>query len=65
MQRVYYSLTEKAAQLVPVLAVIGAWEARHPLVTEELSIRARMLEKGGPPMWARFMEELRADHLLG
>jgi DNA-binding HxlR family transcriptional regulator len=64
-QRVFYSLTEKAIQLVPVFAVIGAWGSKHLPVTEELSIRALILEQGGPPMWARFMDELRADHLPG
>jgi hypothetical protein len=30
---------------------------------EELSIRAELLETGGPPMWDDFMDELRAIHL--
>jgi DNA-binding HxlR family transcriptional regulator len=62
-QKAIYSLTEKAIQLVPVMAVVGAWGRRHLPVTEELSIRARLLEEGGPPMWEAFMEELRRDHL--
>ena len=32
-------------------------------VSEELSIRAELLEEGGPPMWEDFMKELRAIHL--
>jgi hypothetical protein len=32
-------------------------------VTEELSIRAQLLEEGGPPMWEAFMDELRTLHL--
>lgn len=62
-QKAIYSLTEKAIQLVPVMAVVGAWGRRHLPVTEALSIRARLLEEGGPPMWEAFMEELRRDHL--
>lgn len=62
-QKAIYSLTEKAIQLVPVMAVVGAWGRQHLPVTEELSIRARLLEEGGPPMWEAFMEELRRDHL--
>jgi DNA-binding HxlR family transcriptional regulator len=62
-QKGVYSLTEKAIQLVPVMAVIGGWGRRHLAVTEELSIRARLLEEGGPPMWDAFMDELRRKHL--
>jgi DNA-binding HxlR family transcriptional regulator len=62
-QKAVYSLTEKAITLLPVLAQIGAWGRRHLPVTEELSIRARLLEEGGPQLWDRFMDELRAEHL--
>jgi DNA-binding HxlR family transcriptional regulator len=62
-QKAIYSLTEKAIQLVPVLAQIGAWGRRHLPVSEELSIRAELLEGGGPDMWAAFMDELRHIHL--
>lgn len=62
-QKAIYSLTEKAIQLVPVFAQIGAWGRRHLPVSEELSIRAELLEKGGPEMWTDFMEELRHLHL--
>jgi DNA-binding HxlR family transcriptional regulator len=62
-QKVLYSLTEKAIQLVPILAMIGAWGRRHMPVTDELSIRAQLLEEGGPKMWDEFMDELRALHL--
>ncbi|MBA3446985.1 MAG: transcriptional regulator, partial [Pseudaminobacter sp.] len=30
---------------------------------EELSIRARLLEEGGPALWEEFMAELRGEHL--
>ena len=62
-QKVIYSLTEKSIQLVPMLAVIGAWGIRHTTVSDELSIRAELLEKGGPKMWDEFMDELRVLHL--
>jgi DNA-binding HxlR family transcriptional regulator len=62
-QKTVYSLTEQAIALVPVLAQIGAWGSRWLPVTEALSIRARLLEAGGPPLWARFMAELRREHL--
>jgi len=62
-QKILYSLTERAIQLVPVLAELGAWSRRHLPVTPELAIRAELLEHGGPDMWARLMNELRAQHL--
>jgi DNA-binding HxlR family transcriptional regulator len=62
-QKAIYSLTEKAIALVPVFAHLGAWGRRHLPVSEELSIRAQVLEEGGPPMWDRFMAELRSQHL--
>jgi DNA-binding HxlR family transcriptional regulator len=62
-QKGVYSLTEKAIELVPVLVAIGAWGRKHLPVSEELSIRARLLEEGGPKMWDEFMDELRALHL--
>ena len=62
-QKAIYSLTEKAIELVPILAMIGGWGTRHLPVSEELSIRAKLLEAGGPPMWDAFMAELRETHL--
>ncbi len=62
-QKGVYSLTEKAIQLVPVFAHIGGWGRRHLPVSEDLSIRAELLENGGPEMWADFMDELRSLHL--
>lgn len=62
-QKAIYSLTEPAIQLVPLLAHMGAWGRRHTPVSEELSIRAQLLEDGGPPLWEAFMTELRAMHL--
>ncbi|RFB93608.1 transcriptional regulator [Rhizobium leguminosarum bv. trifolii] len=63
-QKAIYSLAEPAIQLVPVFAMIGAWGRRHLPVSEELSIRAELLEEGGPPMWEEFMEDLRQIHIV-
>lgn len=62
-QKAIYSLTEPAIQLVPLLAQMGAWGRRHRPASEELSVRARLLEEGGPRMWSAFMDELRTLHL--
>ena len=62
-QKVVYSLTEKAIALVPVFAALGAWGSRHLPASEALSVRARVLEEGGPEMQRRFMAELRREHL--
>lgn len=62
-QKVVYSLTEPAIQLVPVLVALGSWGRRHLPVSRELSIRAELLERGGPDMWDAFMDELREQHL--
>ena len=62
-QKAVYRLTEKAIALVPVFAQIGAWGSRWLPATEALSIRARLMEAGGPPLWERFMAELRQEHL--
>ena len=62
-QKVIYSLTEPAIQLVPVIAQLGAWGRRHLPASRELSIRAELLEEGGPQLWEEFMAELREQHL--
>ncbi|GAA0805237.1 winged helix-turn-helix transcriptional regulator [Spirilliplanes yamanashiensis] len=62
-QKVVYSLTEPAIQLVPVFAALGAWGRRHLPASPELSVRARLLEEGGPALWERFADELRELHL--
>src|SRR3546814_1524310 len=46
-QKAIYSLTKKAIELLPVFAHIGAWGTRHLPVSEELSIRAKLLAEGG------------------
>lgn len=62
-QKIRYSLTEPAIQLVPVMAHLGAWGRRHLPVTRDLAVRAELLELGGPELWERFMDELREQHL--
>lgn len=62
-QKAIYSLTEPAIELVPLLAQMGAWGRRHTPASGTLSVRAKLLEDGGPEMWESFMQELRAVHL--
>jgi DNA-binding HxlR family transcriptional regulator len=62
-QKAPYSLTEPAIQLVPLLAQMGALGRRHTPATRELTVRARVLEEGGPKLWAALMDELRSIHL--
>ena len=62
-QKAIYSLTEPAIALVPTIAAIGAWGRRHLPVSEDLSIRAELLENGGPGLWDEFMEDLRRIHI--
>ncbi|WP_274426523.1 winged helix-turn-helix transcriptional regulator [Chelativorans sp. YIM 93263] len=62
-QKAIYSLTEQGIELLPVFAMIGAWGRKWLPVTEELSIRAQLLEEGGPQLWEKFMNELRYEHL--
>jgi DNA-binding HxlR family transcriptional regulator len=64
-QKGIYSLTEQSIELVPMLATIGAWGRKYLAVSPELSIRAQLLEEGGPKLWREFMEELRVLHLGG
>ncbi|KAB1083582.1 helix-turn-helix transcriptional regulator [Neorhizobium galegae] len=62
-QKGIYSLTEMSIRLVPIFAEMGAWGRRFMPVSEELSIRAQLLEEGGRPLWEDFMDELRVLHL--
>lgn len=62
-QKAIYSLTEMAIDLVPLFAHMGAWGRKHLAVSEALSVRAQLLEDGGPKLWDDFMDELRAKHL--
>ncbi|WP_112808990.1 winged helix-turn-helix transcriptional regulator [Ensifer sp.] len=62
-QKAIYSLAEMTIALVPIMAHLGAWGRRYLPVSEELSIRAELMEAGGPELWDRFMDELRHEHL--
>ncbi len=62
-QKAIYSLTEKGIELLPVLAEMSVWGLKYLPVTEELGIRAQLLQDGGPKLWAEFMDELRVLHL--
>jgi DNA-binding HxlR family transcriptional regulator len=62
-QKAIYSLTEMSIELVPVFAQLGAWGRRHLPVSDDLAIRAQVLDEGGPELWERFMDELRVRHL--
>lgn len=44
-----------------LMAQLGAWGARWLDTTPELTV----LAEGGPALWERFMDELRAVHLRG
>ena len=59
------STVEKAIALVPLLAQMGAWGRRYTPASRSLSIRAQLLEEGGPKLWEALMAELRARHLGG
>ena len=62
-QKAIYSLTEQGIELLPVLAQMAVWGRRYLPVTGELSIRAQLLQEGGPKLWKDFMAELRETHL--
>ncbi|NSZ66547.1 winged helix-turn-helix transcriptional regulator [Agrobacterium tumefaciens] len=62
-QKGVYSLTEAAIQLVPVIAHLAAWGLQHTHPSKEASMRAELLEKGGPSFWSTLMDELRYLHL--
>jgi len=62
-QKVMYSLTEQAIELVPVLAQLSVWGAQHLPVDEGSAARTEVLAAGGPPVWETFMDELRETHL--
>jgi len=58
-----YRLTEAGIDLLPVLATLGAWGARHRKADDELARIATELEAGGEPALARMKERLRAEHI--
>lgn len=62
-QKAIYSLTERGIELLPILAQMAGWGRKYLPVTEELGIRAQLLQEGGPAMWEALMDELRQTHL--
>lgn len=62
-QKVTYSLTEQAIELVPILIQLSEWGTRHLPVAEQYVSRGEVLAAGGPPLWEAFMDELRETHL--
>lgn len=62
-QKALYSLTGKGIELLPVLAQMAVWGRKYLPVSEELGIRAQLLDEGGPGLWSEFMDELRERHL--
>ena len=64
-QRSIFSLTEKAIDLIPVMAALGTWGVKYMPAAPEMAARSIKLQAGGPPMWADFAEELRHLHLGG
>ena len=62
-QKGIYSLTEQGIELLPVLAQMAVWGRKYLPVSEELGIRAQLLDVGGPALWDEFMSELREAHL--
>ena len=62
-QKALYSLSQKGIELVPLLAQMSVWGLKYLPVSEELGIRAQLLEAGGPRLWEEFMDELRETHL--
>jgi DNA-binding HxlR family transcriptional regulator len=62
-QKALYSLSEKGIELLPVLAQMSVWGLKYLPVSEELGIRAQLLEAGGPRLWEEVMDELRETHL--
>ena len=66
-QKAIYSLTEKGISLLPIIVQIGAWGSRWVPDAKKLDGVARKylrkIQEGGPRVWARRMDELRAEHL--
>jgi len=49
-QKVIYSLPEASIALVPLLAHMGGWCLPHTSASKQLSVRAKILEDGGPKL---------------
>jgi DNA-binding HxlR family transcriptional regulator len=62
-QRAAYSLTEAGIQTLPIMAALSTWGLAHRTGDHRLRIRAELLRDGGPGLLARFMDDLRHQHL--
>lgn len=62
-QKVTYSLTEQAIELVPVFAQLTDWGLRHLPANRESAARGEVFLDGGSATWDAFMDELRETHL--
>ncbi len=66
-QKAIYSLTEKGITLLPIVVQIGAWGSRWVPDAKKLDSAARRVvrevQEGGPRLWAKQMDALRAEHL--
>lgn len=61
-QKAIYSLTDSGVDLVPVLATIGNWGARHCPADPDRVSAARELNYELPESWSALMASLRAQH---
>jgi len=59
-----YRLTEAGIDLVPVLATLGAWAARHRKADSDLADIAEGLAAGGEDALERMKAALRAEHIV-
>jgi len=62
-QKVVYSLTESAIELLPVLIQLGVWGSKHTGAAPEYARTFVSLDRKGPEAWRGLMDSLRASHL--
>jgi DNA-binding HxlR family transcriptional regulator len=66
-QKAIYSLTEKGIALLPIIVQIGAWGSQWVSDAKKLDAASRKIlreiQEGGPRVWAKHMDALRAEHL--
>ncbi|MGZ9810369.1 winged helix-turn-helix transcriptional regulator [Pseudoroseicyclus sp. H15] len=60
-QKGYFRLTEMGADLVPVIAALGAWGARHREANPEQCDKVLQLERGGQDACCALKAKLLAD----
>ena len=61
-QKTVYNLTDSGIDLVPVLATIGNWGAKHCAADPDKAAAARELDYRMPESWSALMESLRTAH---